>query len=133
MKVSAPPPKEELPPLIADQPGPDCPGREVFDTITNRWSFLILMALKPGRLRFHALRDQVEGISERMLSQNLKTLCRDGLLDRQVEDSIPPKVSYALTPVGVDLVGVMEGLAGWIARNLPAIEDARADYDRKAD
>ncbi|WP_295809299.1 helix-turn-helix domain-containing protein [uncultured Nitratireductor sp.] len=109
----------------------DCPGREIFQTITNRWTLLILWALKDNTRRFHELRDCVEGISERVLSQNLKTLCRSGLIDRHVEPTVPPKVSYSLTVTGRDLISVMEGITGWIARQLPNIEKAQARYDRR--
>ncbi|UUP16729.1 winged helix-turn-helix transcriptional regulator [Nitratireductor thuwali] len=114
----------------ADPLHADCPGREVFELITSRWVLLILWALKDGTQRFYHLRDRIEGISERMLSQNLKSLCRNGLIERYVEPTVPPKVSYALTPAGQDLLSIMDGLAGWIGRQLPAIEEARQRYDR---
>ena len=107
-----------------------CPGRAVFEMVTNRWTLLILWALKDGTLRFFSLRDRVEGISERVLSQNLKALCRAGLVERNVEPSIPPKVSYTLTPIGGDLLSVMDGLTGWIGDNLPRIIEAEHLYDQ---
>ena len=107
----------------------DCPGRSVFETVTNPWRFLILWCLREGPLRFYQLRDTVEGISERMLSQNLKKLTRDGLLDRRVEAASPPRVSYALTPIGKELTEVIETLADWIDRRTTDVERARARYD----
>ena len=107
----------------------DCPGRSVFETVTNPWSFLILWCLREGPLRFYQLRDAVEGISERMLSQNLKKLTRDGLLDRHVEAASPPRVSYALTPIGKELSEVIETLADWIDCRTTDVERARARYD----
>jgi DNA-binding HxlR family transcriptional regulator len=109
----------------------DCPGRSLFETITNRWSLLILLALKEGPLRFHLLRDTIEGISERMLSQNLKLLVRDGLVERTVEPSVPPKTTYELTPIGLELANTMEGVTRWIAHRLPEVQAARGTFDSR--
>ena len=103
----------------------ECPGRIVFDHIANRWGALIITALDDGPLRFHELRDRVGGISEKMLSQNLRTLTGDGLLAREVEPATPPRVSYALTPLGRDLVGHLRGLLDWIASRTEEILAAR--------
>ena len=124
MEVSPSPPTADADPLHAA-----CPGRAVFETVTNRWTLLILWALKDGTLRFFSLRDRVEGISERVLSQNLKALCRSGLIERHVEPSVPPKVSYTLTATGADLLSVMDSLTGWIADKLPQIVEAERRYD----
>ena len=110
----------------------DCPGRDVFKLVTGRWSLLILWALKSGPVRFHRIRDTVDGISERVLSSSLKELCRHGLITRHVEPSVPPRVSYELTASGEGLLGVMEGLTGWIARELEGIEAAKRRYDAGA-
>lgn len=107
----------------------DCPGREVFKLITGRWTLLILWSLKAGPVRFHRIRDAVEGISERVLSSALKDLCRHGLISRHVEPSVPPKVSYSLTQCGQGLLIVMEQLTGWIGSELDAIEVAKQRYD----
>ncbi|MEO0697816.1 MAG: helix-turn-helix domain-containing protein [Pseudomonadota bacterium] len=98
--------------------------------MTNRWAFLILWCLKDGQLRFYELRDAVEGISERVLSENLKKLGRDGLLVRSVEPTRPPKVSYTLTPIGEELTEVVGQLANWIDRRTSEIEKARKQYDQ---
>lgn len=107
----------------------DCPGRSIFETVTNRWTFLILWCLRAGPLRFYELRDTVEGVSERVLSENLKKLARYGLVERHVEATRPPKVSYTLTPIGAELTEVVKQLANWIGRRMPAIEEAKARYD----
>lgn len=114
----------------ADPMTADCPGRDLFLLATGKWTLLILWSLKNGPRRFHQLRDEVEGISERVLSATLKSLCRHGLLRRHVEPSVPPKVSYDLTPTGTGLLSVMEGLTGWIAQELDTVEAAKARYDR---
>ncbi|MBC9247555.1 helix-turn-helix transcriptional regulator [Paracoccus sp. 11-3] len=110
----------------------NCPGRHLFELITSRWPLLILWSLKSGTKRFFEIRNEVEGISERVLSEVLKKLCRHGLIDRHVEPSIPPKVSYSLTKSGEGLLAVMEGLTGWIAKELETVERAKARYDARA-
>lgn len=109
----------------------DCPGREVFKLITGRWTLLILWSMKSGPLRFHRIRDTVEGISERVLSSTLKELCRHGLVARHVEATIPPKVSYELSPCGEGLLEVMNNLTAWIARELEGIEQAKQSFDQE--
>ncbi|MWK33398.1 transcriptional regulator [Actinomadura sp. J1-007] len=90
---------------------------------------LILVALSDGPLRFYMLRDRIGGISEKMLSQTLRTLTRDGLIDREVEPTIPPKVSYSLTPVGRDLAGSLQKLVNVIRSKVPAIVESQRRYD----
>ena len=80
-------------------------------------------------MRFFQIRDQVEGISERVLSSALKDLWRHGLISRHVEPSVPPKVSYSLTPSGQGLHDVMGQLTGWIASELDSIEAAKRRFD----
>ena len=113
----------------ADPMRSDCPGRALFELITSRWPLLILWSLRGGTQRFYEIRNAVEGISERVLSEVLKKLCRHGLITRHVEPSVPPKVSYALTNLGEGLLGVMDGLTGWIGRELENVETARRHYD----
>lgn len=109
----------------------DCPGRDLFMIATGKWTLLILWALRSGPRRFHQIRDDVDGISERVLSSTLKTLCRNGLMTRHVRPTVPPRVSYALTPTGEGLLSVMDGLTGWIGREIGTVERARAEYDRR--
>ncbi|MGW7537918.1 winged helix-turn-helix transcriptional regulator [Amycolatopsis sp. NPDC054798] len=91
----------------------DCPGRPLFEEATSRWGLLILVALAPGPLRFAQLRDRIGEISEKMLTQKLRALVRDGLLDRQVETEKPLRVSYSLTPLGRELSQRLHGLLAW--------------------
>lgn len=81
----------------------DCPARAIFEHITSRWATLIITALHEGPMRFYELRDLIGGISEKMLSQNLRRLVEDGLIERTVTPSTPPMVSYELTVMGRDL------------------------------
>ncbi|WUI01156.1 helix-turn-helix transcriptional regulator [Spirillospora sp. NBC_00431] len=107
----------------------DCPARQVLDHITSRWGVLVLVALKDGPLRFHQLRDRIGGISEKMLSQTLRVLRRDGLLDRSVEPTTPPSVTYTLTPLGHEGVRHLCGLIEWIARRADDVLAAQAHHD----
>lgn len=108
----------------------DCPSRVVLNHVANRWGVLILTSLDAGPMRFHELRDGVGGISEKMLAQNLRLLARDGLVERSVEASTPPRVSYALTPLGRELSSQMRTLVDWIACRTDRIVAAQRRYDR---
>ncbi|PXX63158.1 HxlR family transcriptional regulator [Nocardia tenerifensis] len=99
----------------------DCPGRTVLDKLTSRWGVLILASLSEGPMRFHVLRDHIGGISEKMLSQNLRTFTNYGLTERTVEPSTPPKVTYALTPRGQEVAEQLRGLLEWVSINGEAI------------
>lgn len=108
----------------------NCPARQVLDHVTSRWGVWVLMALLEGDLRFSELRERVEGISEKMLSQTLRTLVRDGLAWRAVEPSTPPRVTYGLTPLGRGTGEQLASLFAWIRGNATDILDTQADYDR---
>jgi DNA-binding HxlR family transcriptional regulator len=107
----------------------ECPGQMIVEHVTSRWAPLILTALGDGSMRFYELRDKVGGISEKVLSQKLRTLVRDGLVSRTVEPSTPPKVSYQLTSLGVSLAEQLKGLIGWIVANGSAILTAQQEHD----
>ena len=108
----------------------DCPGREIFNHITSRWALLILASLSENPMRFHVLRDRVDGISEKMLSQTLKTLCRDGLVHRSVEATVPPQVTYTLTALGNELADHFSAVIKWMGLRVPDILVAQVHYDQ---
>lgn len=110
----------------------DCPGREVFNHITSRWSLLILMALGDRPLRFHELRDSVDGVSEKMLSQTLRVLGRDGLISRSVLNTRPPQVTYHLTEMGQELSDHFNQLIGWMGRRISDVLRAQFEYDKQS-
>ncbi len=110
----------------------DCPSRAVLNHVASRWGTLIVGALRPGPMRFYVLRDQIGGISEKMLSQNLRLLCRDGLVARTVEPSVPPRVSYRLTPLGEELAEHLQALIDWITLRTPGIVAAQEQFDSAA-
>jgi DNA-binding HxlR family transcriptional regulator len=98
-----------------------CPSRVVLDHVTSRWGVLVLVALSERTLRWGELRRLVEGISEKMLASTLRTLEADGLVLREATPSIPPRVDYSLTPLGVELTGHLLPLMGWIAEHADAM------------
>ena len=108
-----------------------CPTRQVINRIGDRWSLLVLYALEGGTLRFQELRRTVDGISQKMLTQTLRVLERDGLVQREVYASVPPKVEYALTALGRSLTVRIATIRAWAYNNMDAIEDARAAFDSR--
>lgn len=118
---------------ISDTFHSNCPGREVMEHVTGRWVPLILAALAPGRLRFFELRERIEGISEKMLSAKLRTLVRDGLVDRTVEPTTPPQVSYELTELGRGLSRPFAQLVRWISTHTGEVVAAQQRYDTGAE
>ena len=113
----------------ADPLTADCPGREVFNHLTSRWGLLTMLALVEGPARFHRLRDSIGGISEKMLSQTLKELTRDGLLIRTVAPTIPPQVTYALSDLGEEIAPVLQSIVEWLGRKIVVIGEHQASFD----
>ncbi|WP_226887097.1 winged helix-turn-helix transcriptional regulator [Nocardia brasiliensis] len=101
--------------------GKSTPSRTILDKITSRWGVLILAALRDRPLRFYVLRDRIDGISEKMLSQNLRTFTDYGLTERIVEPTIPPPVTYALTPMGAELAEQLHDLLTWVGAHAESI------------
>ncbi|WP_051804815.1 helix-turn-helix domain-containing protein [Streptomyces griseus] len=106
-----------------------CPSRLVLEHVTSRWGVLVLIALLERGHRFSELRRRIGGVSEKMLTQTLQTLERDGFVDRDAKPVIPPRVDYALTPLGEEAARRVEALARWTESRVPAVEEARARYD----
>ena len=98
-----------------------CPSRDVLKHLTSRWGVLVLIALRPGTMRFGELRRRVSGVSERMLAQTLQWLEADGMLERRAYNIVPPHVEYTLTPLGQEAAIKICDLADWIKFNLPRI------------
>ena len=114
------------PPLDPFDPG--CPTRQVLNRIAGKWTVLIVVALEPRAKRFGELRREVGGISQKMLTQTLRGLERDGLVLRHVKPSSPVTVEYELTPLGRGLVPVLAGLTDWAVAAMPEIEGARSRF-----
>ena len=107
----------------------DCPARTVLDHVTSRWGVWVLLALRGGELRFHELRDRIDGVSEKMLSQTLRALVRDGLLWRAVEPTTPPRVTYGLTPLGKGTSEPLATMFSWLRDNAADSVAGQAVYD----
>lgn len=98
-----------------------CPSREILEHLSSKWSLLVLHCLSEGVHRFSELKVKIEGISEKMLSQTLKTLEQDGFILRTVYPIVPPKVEYQLTILGSQAAEKVNELIFWIERNLSEI------------
>lgn len=108
-------------------------ARDVLDRIGGKWSVHVIQLLGSGPRRFTDLRLGIDGISQRMLTVTLRALERDGLLTRTVHPVVPPRVDYALTPLGSTLVPTVRALLAWADEHLSQIDAARVAYDRRSD
>jgi DNA-binding HxlR family transcriptional regulator len=116
-------------PEDADLRRADSLAREIFSDVANKWALLIIEALGERTLRFSALRNEVEGVSHKMLTQNLRMLERNGLVDRKVYPTVPPRVEYTLTEPGRALRATVDAICGWTHHYLGDIEAARHRFD----
>ncbi|WP_407060023.1 winged helix-turn-helix transcriptional regulator [Devosia epidermidihirudinis] len=114
------------------QPVGMCPVRGVLDKISDKWSMLLVMTLATGPKRFNQLRRDVPDISQKMLTQTLRDLQRDGMVSRQVFDTKPPSVEYRLTPLGESIILPFGHLIAWANEHLPTIDQARTEFDKAA-
>ncbi|HEV7980756.1 helix-turn-helix domain-containing protein [Amycolatopsis sp.] len=108
-----------------------CPCRDVLDLVANKWTALVLGALTRKTHRFGELRRAVDGISQKMLTQNLRNLERDGLVTRTVYPTTPPAVEYALTEMGAEIAAYLNAISGWTQTNFDRIRAAREVYDNR--
>ncbi|MGA5517386.1 winged helix-turn-helix transcriptional regulator [Streptomyces pseudogriseolus] len=115
-------------PEDADLRRADSLAREIFSDVANKWALLIIEALGEGTLRFSELRDEVEGVSHKMLTQNLRMLERNGLVERTVHPTVPPRVEYTLTEPGRALRIAVDAICGWTHEHLRHIERARQRF-----
>jgi DNA-binding HxlR family transcriptional regulator len=108
-----------------------CPKRRVLDIIANKWAALIIGALSNGTRRFQQLRREVEGVTQKMLTQTLRSLERDGLVSRRIYAAVPPRVEYSLTPLGHTFTGPLRVLEVWAEAHVEAVEASRAAWDAR--
>ncbi|WP_369391273.1 winged helix-turn-helix transcriptional regulator [Streptomyces sp. CG1] len=111
-----------------------CPYRLILEHVTSRWGVLVLIGLLERPYRFSELRRAISGfggrtVSEKMLTQTLQTLERDGLVHRDAKPVIPPRVDYSLTGLGREAAEQVRSLAQWTHDRMPAVEKARQAYD----
>ncbi|MFD7087965.1 winged helix-turn-helix transcriptional regulator [Streptomyces sp. NPDC056652] len=120
-------------PEDADVMRADSLAREIYAGVANKWALLVINALEDRTLRFNELRTAVDGISHKMLTQTLRGLERDGVVDRTVYATVPPRVEYRLTEAGLALRDTVNGMCAWTRRYLSEIEAARHRYDTHGD
>jgi DNA-binding HxlR family transcriptional regulator len=107
----------------------NCPTRQILDRVGDKWAVLILLLVRDEPMRFNALRRAIEGISQKMLSQVLKSLERDGLIKRRVIATVPVTVEYSITPLGATLSEAVDALRDWAESNLKDVLSAQRRYD----
>jgi DNA-binding HxlR family transcriptional regulator len=121
----------------ADEPGAvvsersPCRAREVLQRVGDKWSVLVIDLLGQGTMRFTELHRAIDGITARMLTVTLRGLERDGIVTRTIHPVIPPRVEYALTPMGRTLLDTIGQLVDWTDSHLPEIQAARVAYDAR--
>jgi DNA-binding HxlR family transcriptional regulator len=123
-------------PVANTQPAPAwntyeaaCPTRLVLNRIADKWTVLVVSALQTETKRFSVLRKEIGGISQKMLTQTLRGLERDGLVTRTIYPTVPPKVEYALTPLGHTLVKLLDDIRVWAEHNIEDVLTAQDAYD----
>jgi DNA-binding HxlR family transcriptional regulator len=122
----APPPETERTPT-------NCRAREMLVRVADKWSMYVIHVLaEAGTVRFSGLRRRVDGVSQRMLTVTLRGLERDGLVRRTMHPEVPPRVEYALTPLGATLREIVGELITWSGAHLREVDEARARYDARA-
>ncbi len=111
----------------------NCPTRLLLDRIADKWTVLLLTTLSAGPMRFNALKRRVDGVSQKMLSQTLRQMERDGLVTRTVEARAPVSVVYGVTPLGETLVGALQPMIDWAETQMPVVAAAQTAFDRRQD
>jgi DNA-binding HxlR family transcriptional regulator len=110
-----------------------CKPRVVLDMFTSKWTALVMGALLDGPRRFNELRRVLDGITQKMLSQTLRGLERDGLITRTVYPTIPPRVDYELSDLGRSATGVLKAIGEWAGEHADTVIAARRAYDERAE
>ncbi|MER6944387.1 helix-turn-helix domain-containing protein [Nonomuraea sp. NPDC000554] len=106
-----------------------CPSRKLLDRLSDKWVTLVLNALSGGPLRYGDLTRIIAGVSQKMLTQTVRGLERDGLVTRTVTPSVPVRVDYELTPLGESLLPLMAAIKSWAETHIGDVETARERYD----
>ncbi|MGW1618223.1 winged helix-turn-helix transcriptional regulator [Streptomyces sp. NPDC002172] len=110
-----------------------CPTNQLLDRISDKWVSLVVCALAPGPMRYSELGRKIAGVSPKMLTQTLRSLERDGILARTVTPSVPVRVDYELTPLGLSLSLLLAGVKEWAETHIEEVHEAREHYDAEAE
>ena len=108
----------------------ECPSRQVLDALSDKWVTLVLTALADSPQRYSELSRTIAGVSQKMLTQTLRLLERDGLVTRTITPSVPVRVDYQLTPLGHTLLPVVRAIKDWSERHIAEVQAARDAYGR---
>lgn len=110
-----------------------CPARTGLEVLANKWTVLVTSALRghDGPMRFNELRRELDGLTQKVLTQNLRALERDGLVTRTVYPTVPPRVEYELTALGADAAALLTAVGHWAERHMTEIVTSRLAYDEK--
>jgi DNA-binding HxlR family transcriptional regulator len=119
------------PPAGGGPPASPCRATEILGRVGDKWSLQVIHGLGDGARRFTDLKRAIDGISQRMLTVTLRGLERDGIVTRTMYPVMPPRVDYALTPMGRTLLEAACSLVGWAHAHLEEIDTARAEYDAR--
>jgi DNA-binding HxlR family transcriptional regulator len=111
----------------------NCPSRLLLDQIADKWSVLILAALRSEPLRFNEIRRRLEGVTQKALTQSLRRLERNGIVARRVITTSPVAVEYSMTPLGHTLEGPFRALHNWTHDYLPQVEQAQQEFDQRVE
>jgi DNA-binding HxlR family transcriptional regulator len=109
----------------------DCPSRQILDRIGDKWTALIIGLLDERTMRFSELQHSIGGISQKMLTQTLRNLERDGLVTRMIYAEVPPRVEYSLTEMGKTLAQPLAVIRQWAESNIRAVSAAQSQYDNR--
>ncbi len=107
---------------------PGCGSQQVLELIANKWTALVIYALGRGTRRYSELQRQIGGVSQKMLTQTLRRLERDRLVERKVYPVVPPRVEYSLTPLGRTLIEPLRAICKWAEAHLGELQEARARH-----
>ena len=121
-----------LPPDWRSGKRDDCPARQIFDRVGDRWSMYVMAHLETETLRFNEIRRRIEALSQRVLTVTLRSLERDGLVIRTQYPTIPPQVDYRLTPLGRSLIGAVRHVVAWSEDHQGALTTNRASFDARS-
>jgi len=109
-----------------DVMNPDCPSRKVLERIADKWTSLVIFALAERTMRYGELQRRIGGVSQKMLTQTVRSLEQDGLVARKIYPVVPPMVEYSLTPLGKSLIEPLTAIRRWAEKHLPKLLENRA-------
>lgn len=112
---------------------PRCPTQQVLERVASKWTMLVIIALSEDPRRYADLRRRVQGVTKKMLTQTLRTLEREGLVERRVFDTVPVQTEYSLTELGRSLARAVATIRAWAYDNMDRIDGARRRYDGAAE